>query len=213
LSLLFYTGFQRLFAELLHMSNTAPEAVFDFRIPLTGPSAPPLAWQEASRYHVWSARHPAGSKPYDIIEQLPEGVVRIPGRERLMHIIPAGRLHRIEHAFGFWRICGADTVHIKSAYDGGYAYLMMIGTASPEYKTDVLRWICNGCGNQLREAEIPTRRVRMRGLVARALDEVRAFNADESIRTCSSCQTVHPKSYGFEPTLDSDIERGARAAW
>src|ERR1019366_7672643 len=106
-----------------------------------------------------------------------------------------------------------DCVYIKSVYDGGYAYLMMIGTASPEYTTDVLRWICNGCGHQLREAEIPTRRVRMRGLVERALAEVRTFNADASGRTCPSCQTVHPLSYGFEPTLDSDIERDARAAW
>jgi len=187
--------------------------VFDYRIPLTGPEAPAPAWQEASRYHVWSARHPAGTALYDVIEQLPEGIVRIPSRERLMHIIPAGRLYRIEHAFGFWRICGADSVYVKSAYDGGYAYLMMVGTASPEYKTDLLRWICNGCGRQLRAAEIPTRRVRLRGLVERALDEVRAFNADTSSRTCPSCRTIHPHSYGFEPALDSDVERAARGEW
>lgn len=193
------------------MEKTA--AVFDYRIPLTGPEAPPNAWQEASRYHVWSARHPAGANPYDVVEQLPEGVVRIPGRERLMHIIPAGRLHRVEHAFGFWRICGADTVYIKSVYDGGFAYLMMVGTGSPEYAADVLRWVCGGCGRPLHEIEVPTRRVRLDGLVKRALDAVRAFNADENLRTCASCQTVHPLSYGFEPALDDDAERTARAAW
>jgi len=195
------------------MSNTAPEAVFDYRIPLTGPEAPANAWQEASRYHVWSARHPADAPHYDVVEVLPEGVVRIPGRERLMHIIPAGRPHRIEHAFGFWRICGADAVYIKSIYDGGFAYLMMVGTGSAEYTADTLRWTCGGCGRVLREVEVPTHRVRLHGLVKRALDEVRAFNADASARTCPDCRTVHPQSYGFEPTLDDDAEHAARAAW
>jgi len=195
------------------MSDTAPEAVFDYRIPLTGPDAPANAWQEASRYHVWSARHPAGGAHYGIVEHLPEGVVRIPARDRLMHVIPAGRLHRIEHAFGFWRICGADTVYIKSPYEGGFAYLMMVGTGSTEYTVDTLRWLCNGCGRPLREADVPTRRVRLNGLVKRALDEVRAFNAGAAARTCPGCRTVHPESYGFEPAFDDDVERAARAAW
>ncbi len=194
------------------MPNTA-KAVFDYRIPLTGPDAPVPAWQEASRYHVWSARHPGGTASYDIIEALPEGVVRIPDRDRLMHIIPAGRLHRIEHAFGFWRICGADSVYIKSSYDGGFAYLMMVGTASPDYTSDLLYWICSGCGRHLRQAEIPTRSVHLRGLVKRALDEVRIFSADAGLRTCPSCRTVHPHSYGFEPALDNEVERKARAQW
>lgn len=188
-------------------------AVFDYRIPLTGADAPAFAWQEASRYHVWSARHPGGAAPHDIIEVLPEGVVRIPGRDRLMHIIPAGRLHRIEHAFGFWRICGADSVYIKSSYDGGFAYLLMVGTASPDYTSDVLRWICNGCGRHLRQVEIPTRSVHLRGLVKRTLDEVRSFNDDAGSRTCPSCAVAHPRSYGFEPALDNDAERAARAEW
>ena len=195
------------------MSPTAQAAVFDYRIPLTGSEAPAVAWQEASRYHVWSARHAPEAAPHDVIEQLPEGTVRIPSRERIMHIIPAGRLYRVEGAFGFWRGCGADSVYIKSAYEGGFAYLMMLGTASPEYTSDVLKWICNGCGAALREAEIPTRRVRLRGLIARALDEVRAFNADAGARTCPACRTIHPPSYGFEPALDDDVERAARADW
>lgn len=130
-----------------------------------------------------------------------------------MHIIPAGRLHRIEHAFGFWRICGADSVYIKSSYDGGFAYLMMVGTASPDYTSDLLHWICGACGEHLRRAEIPTRSVRLQGLVKRTLDEVRAFNGDESLRTCPSCKALHPRSYGFEPALDNDTERKARAEW
>jgi hypothetical protein len=190
---------------------TAP--VSNYRIPIVGPEAPETAWQEASRNHVWSARHAADAPFPTISEATDEGIVQLPKRDRVFHVIRAGTLHRIAHGFGFWRVCGADATYIGSSYEGGYAHLMLIGLHYSGYKTDTLRWLCPGCGAALREVEVPTRRIRLAGLIETALAQVRSFNADESARTCTACGTRHPHSYGFEPAHDDDVERAARASW
>jgi hypothetical protein len=188
-------------------------AISNYRIPIVGPEAPETAWQEASRNHVWSARH-ADDAPFPaIFEDVDGTIVRLPTRDRVFHVIRAGRLHRIAHGFGFWRVCGADATYVGSRYDGGYAHLMIIGTHYASYKTDTLRWVCPGCGEQLGEIEVQTRRVRLKGLIETALAQVRSFNADDSARTCKSCGSLHPHAYGFEPGHDNDVERAARASW
>jgi hypothetical protein len=189
------------------------ETMTKYRIPLVGPEAPVRAWQEVSRNQIWSARHPADAAELSVVELLPEGRVRLPERERLFHIIPAGRPHRIEHAFGFWRTCGADALYVKSAYDGGVAYMMVISTAPEAYDSDTIVWSCLNCGHDLRTLQIPTRRLHLRGLLERSLAAVRAFNASEAERRCPACEAVHPLAYGFEPGEDSEEERAARSAW
>jgi len=189
------------------------EPIMNYRIPLVGPEAPARAWQQVSRNQIWSARHPADAAPFGVVERLPEGAVRLPDRERLFHIIPTGRPHRIEHAFGFWRTCGADALYIKSRYEAGVAYMMVISTAPQAYTSDTLSWTCPSCGHELRTVEIPTQRVRLRGLLERSLAAVRAFNADLTERTCPACGTVHPLAYAFEPEEDNDEERAAREHW
>jgi hypothetical protein len=193
--------------------TTKSQPVTNYRIPLVGPEAPDRAWQEASRNYIWSARHAPDATRHGIVELLPEGVVRLPERGRIFHVIPAGRAHRIEHAFGFWRTCGADALYIASDYDDGVAYIMVISTAPESYKTDTLHWTCPGCGATLHSLEIPTRRLHLTGLTERALAAVRAFNADPALRTCAQCAAVHPPGYGFEPDDDNDEERAARADW
>jgi hypothetical protein len=193
--------------------STKTEPVTNYRIPLVGPEAPARGWQEASRNLIWSARHPADAARFEIVELLPEGVVRLPQRERVFHVVPAGRPHRIEHAFGFWRTCGADALYVASTYDAGVVYMMVISTAPASYTSDTVHWMCLGCGAALHEVEIPTRRVHLRGLNERALAAVRAFNADVALRTCAACGAVHPLAYGFEPGDDNDAERSARENW
>jgi hypothetical protein len=188
--------------------------ITNYRIPLIGADAEAKpAWQEASRNYVWTARHAPDATPYEVALLMEEGVARLPERERLFHVIPAGRTHRIEHGFGFWRTCGSDALYIKSPYEGGSAYMMVISTAPRAYETDTLHWACVKCGAKLRELAVPTRRVHLRGLIERALNEVRAFNADERARTCAGCGTVHPLAYGFEPLADTEEETVARASW
>jgi hypothetical protein len=193
--------------------STQQDPVTNYRIPLIGSEAPKRAWQEASRNYIWSARHPAGAVRLGIVELLPEGVVRLPERERVFHVVPAGRPHRIEHAFGFWRTCGADALYVASNYEAGVVYMMVISTAPTTYQVDTLHWTCLGCGGALQSVEIPTRRVHLRGLTERSLAAVRAFNADPAGRTCASCGALHPLAYGFEPDDDNDEERAARANW
>lgn len=188
---------------------TAP--ISNYRIPLVDPNATGPTWQEASRNFIWTARHAAGETPYDVALFLPEGVVRLPDRERMFHVIPTGRAHRIEHGFGFWRVCGSDALFIKSVYEDGVAYMMVISTSPSAYTSDILRWSCVQCGATIREIEVPTRRVHLRGLLERALNEVRSFNATD--RACPSCATVQPLSYGFDPAADTEEERAARSAW
>jgi RNase P subunit RPR2 len=192
--------------------SSPSEAITNYRIPLVGPEAPVRAWQEASRNHIWSARRSADAAPLAVLELLPEGLVRLPDRDRLFHIIAAGRPHRIEHAFGFWRTCGADALYVKSVYEAGVAYMMVISTAPQSYESDTIHWTCLSCGHELRTVEIPTRRLHLRGLLDRSLAAVRAFNASAAERTCSACGTIHPLAYGFEPEEDNDEERTARAA-
>jgi hypothetical protein len=187
--------------------------ISNYRIPIVGPEAPATAWQEASRNQVWSARSAAGEPPMEIFEAVEDAFVKLPQRERLFHVIPAGRMHRISHAFGFWRTCGADGTYVGSEYEGGFAHLLIVGLHYATYTSDTLTWLCQSCGTPLRTAEVPTRRIHLAGLIKRALEEVRAFNADEKQRTCSSCGTVHPLSYGFEPSDDNDAERAARTSW
>lgn len=194
------------------MSATG-DTITNYRIPLVGPEAPGRAWQEASRNQIWSARHVPGAAPLTVVELLPEGRVRLPDRERLFHIIPAGRRHRIEHAFGFWRTCGADALYIKSGYEAGVAYMMVISTAPEAYDSDTIGWTCLSCGHELGSVEIPTRRVHLRGLLERSIAAVRSFNANAAERTCPACGAIHPHAYGFEPGDDWDEERAARTAW
>ena len=193
--------------------STTGEAILNYRLPLVGPEAPARAWQELSRNQIWSARHPAGDAPLTVVEMLPEGAVRLPDRERIFHIIPAGRAHHIEHAFGFWRTCGADALYIKSTYVAGMVYMMTISTAAESYVSDTIGWFCLNCGHGLRSIEIPTRRLHLRGLLERSLIAVREFNANATDRTCSGCGSVHPLAYGFEVEEDNDEESAARAAW
>lgn len=187
--------------------------VTNYRIPLVGPEAPERAWQEVSRNQIWSARHPADAAPFAVVELVPEGRVRLPERERVFHIVPADRPHRIEHGYGFWRSCGADALYIRSVYDAGVAYMLVISTAAESYTSDTLSWTCLSCGTPLHAVEVPTRRVRLRGLIERSLAAARAFNADLAARTCTACGSLHPPAYGFEPAEDNDEERTARAAW
>lgn len=193
--------------------STKSEPVTNYRIPLIGPEAPARAWQEAGRNYIFSARHPAHAPRLGVVELLPEGVVRLPERDRVFHVVPAGRPHRIEHAFGFWRTCGADVLYIASTYEDGVVYMTVISTAPTTYESDTVHWTCLGCGAPLRSVDIPTRRVRLQGLLERSLAAVRAFNGDEAARTCATCAAVHPLAYGFEPDDDSDDERRARATW
>lgn len=194
------------------MSKTG-EPITSYRIPLVGPEAPARAWQEASRNQIWSARGAADAAPMGMAEVLPEGRLRIPERERVFHIVPTGRPHRVEHAFGFWRACGADVMYVKSVYEAGVAYMMVVSTAAEAYVSDTLSWACPECGKELHSLEIPTRRLRLRGLLERSLAAVREFNADVAARTCPSCGAVHPLAYGFEPADDNEAERAARASW
>ena len=193
--------------------STKSEPITNYRIPLVGPEASPLSWQEASRNLIWNARHPAGAPRFGMVELLPEGVVRLPDRDRIFHVVPAGRPHRIEHAFGFWRTCGADALYVASNYADGVVYMMVISTSPQSYQSDKLHWTCLGCGHELHALEIPTRRIHLRGLLERSLAAVRAFNADVPGRTCPKCGAVHPPAYGFEPGDDDDDERTARANW
>jgi hypothetical protein len=185
----------------------------NFRIPIAGAEPGASAWHAANQNHVWSGRQVAGAPRFDVVERLPEGIVRLPERERVFHIIPAGRPYRVEHAFGFWRTCGADTLYIRSPYEGGSVATLIVSTANRTYRSDRLAWTCPACGRELRALEVPTRRVRLAGLLARALADVRAFNSDAAARTCSDCGAVHPISYGFESASDNDEERAARADW
>jgi len=193
--------------------TTSSEAILNYRIPLVGPEAPARAWQEVSRNQIWSARHPASDPPFGVIERFPEGAVRLPDRERTFHIIPAGRSHHIEHGFGFWRTCGADALYIKSAFEGGMVYMMVVSTAAEAYVSDTIGWSCLTCGRALQTLEIPTRRIHLRGLLERSLAAVRDFNASVTARTCSECGTLHPLAYGFEPEEDTVEERAARSGW
>ena len=170
-------------------------------------------WHESVDYLVWRACLPKGAPGLRVWEKFDNGVAIVPERDALMHQIPAGRPYHMEHLFGYWRNCGGDTIFFRTVQGDDVYYALVLGGTHGAYQSDGVMWICPKCATELGHHRVDGGKTRWRAFLARQLELVRAFNEDESLRTCQNCGFVHPTAYGFDPSQDSAPEAEARGAW
>lgn len=169
-------------------------------------------WHQANRYSLWVGRQAPSDPPYEVVESHPQGLVRLPPKERLMRLIPAKTPFRIKHLFAPFRASDADMVYIRAAMEDG-VFHTLLGASSNEVREDAVVWICPHCGKEMRRTTFETRR---HGLIAFwpfMLEQVRAFNASPAQQKCGACGERHPLCYGFDAKLDQTDEAAARAEW
>jgi hypothetical protein len=169
-------------------------------------------WHQANRYSLWVGRQSATDPPYEVVEAHPQGLVRLPLKERLMRLIPAKTPFRIKHLFAPFRASDADMVYIRAAMPDGIFHTLL-GATSNEVREDAVVWICPHCGEEMRRKLFETRK---HGLIAFwpfMLEQVREFNGSPAQRKCGACGKLHPLCYGFDTKLDQTDEAAARAEW
>jgi predicted RNA-binding Zn-ribbon protein involved in translation (DUF1610 family) len=169
-------------------------------------------WHQANRYSLWVGREAPNNAAYKVIESHPQGLVRLPLKERLMRLIPAKTPFRIKHLFAPFRASDADMIYIRAAMEDG-VFHTLLGATSKEVREDAVVWICPHCGAEMGRTVFETRR---HGLIAFwpfMLDQVREFNASPERTKCGACGEIHPPCYGFDAKLDHANEAAARAEW
>lgn len=185
-----------------------------YNIPLTGLPGNYGTWQETPDYYCWSGSFARTDKPLTIWEIVEGGVVKIPQKPAMLHIIPAGRPHHIDHLFGYWHTCNADKFIVRKEQQDSVHYMIVLGGAKRDYSYDVVAWYCASCGTELGGGERVEAGARNR---PKFLDEqirlVRRFNDDESLRHCTKCGAIHPRAYGLLPEVDTPLERDLRTVW
>ncbi len=185
-----------------------------YDIPLKGLPGKYGSWQETPDYYCWTGRFETTDKPLTIWEKVEGGVVKIPEKPALLHVIPAGRPHHIEHLFGYWHSCNADKFVVRKEQEDAVYYMIVLGGAKRDYSYDVVAWYCASCGSELPAGAKVDAGARNR---PKFLDEqlrlVRQFNEQEDLRRCVKCGIVHPKAYGLLPEDDTPLERDQRATW
>jgi hypothetical protein len=171
-------------------------------------------WERRGDYAIWCGNRKNSEPPYALYELTPEGVLPVAGDGPgpVMHRIAAGTPHYIEHLLGFWHVADCDAVWLESSMgDGRYFSILLGGVAGTPGRNECM-WICRKCRAPLARHAYDTRALGFAGFLPFALERVRAFNADERMRTCGGCGAVHPRAYGFYAEDDNDDERAARAA-
>jgi hypothetical protein len=170
------------------------------------------AWHQANRYSLWVGKEVADDPAYEVIEAHPQGLVRLPLKERLMRLIPGKTPFRIKHLFAPFRATDADMIYIRAAMPDG-VFHTLLAASSNEVREDAVVWICPHCGREMERVIFDTQR---HGLIAFwpfMLDQLRAFNASPARQKCGACGKMHPACYGFDAKLDDANEAAARLEW
>jgi hypothetical protein len=184
------------------------QPVLGYDVQLDGPNG----WYEANRYLIWSGRWAPDAPSVALAERLESGPVTLPLRKRSLSLVPANTPHRLTHLFGFWRTSDADLLVFRMEMPAANHVCLYI-SSGPEHAADRLYWYCERCGKVLKQWDHDVQRFGARAFWDRALEQIRAFNADAAARTCSTCGTTHSAAYGIDAELDTDEERQARAIW
>jgi len=170
-------------------------------------------WQQRGQYIIWSGKREASEPAYVMHEWIERGVLPIPSRRQpiLLHRVPAGRPYHVARLFGFWIVNDCDTLWFETTRGDTTYYTLITGGVSDRPSTSSCLWVCPKCAARFAEQSL-----RAPGQYDRflhfALERVRAFNADQALRTCPRCAAVHPPVYGFYESSDTPEERAARAA-
>ena len=154
-------------------------------------------WKRTHDYDIWTDCRSSTDAPLALWEAWNDGVLRIPDKTSVMHIIPAGVPHHVEGVFGYWRACESDIVWLRVARGELTHYAMILGGSAADYNKDRILWICPACATTVHSVEIETGRTKLSEFWAREPAIINEFNADERLRTCPNCSHVHPRAYPF----------------
>ena len=187
--------------------------ILHYDIPLKPADGAHGRWLASVDYVVWSGCFATSEPPLTIWELYDAGAVRIPDKTDIMHVIPGGKPHHIEHLFGYWRVCDADIIYFRTVQDDEVYYLLVAGGRPGNYSTDALLWVCPKCATQFNRHDFETGIARWKRFWDAEMEHVRAFNNDKALRTCPECAHIHPPSYGFYPSSDNSQEAEARSRW
>jgi hypothetical protein len=168
-------------------------------------------WHDANRYTVWVGRQAPDAQQYEVLERREQGILRLPLRSRLMHLIPAGTPYRVAHLFGAWRESDADTIYLRFVQDDS-VYHTLLTAMSRLVKTDRLLFLCPACGAEMESRDFDTAQHGLNAFWPFLLEEARRFNGNDARRTCA-CGHVHEICYGFDAAADTAAEAVARTAW
>ncbi|MGH7768793.1 MAG: hypothetical protein ACREQP_15210 [Candidatus Binatia bacterium] len=193
-----------------------PEPVLHYSLELFPQGEGPThfgAWQEAGLYWLWSGAMAAGDPPRTVLEKTEKEIVEFRAEGYLAHPILAGKLHHIDHLFGYWQESDADRIWLQVPRGETAVHALVWGGKSGVHKQDRLLWFCPQCGDQIAERLLDTGKLGMEGFIAEQLAAVRQFNSALEARKCRSCGFVHPEAYGFYPRDDTAGEKASRENW
>lgn len=193
------------------MKSAKPTLYHD--IPLKGLPEHYGAWHETTDYFCWSGRFDIGDEPLGLWEKVDGGVIKIPNKPVMLHIIPAGRAHHIDHLFGYWHLCEADKFFVRKMHGNEVFYALVVGGMKTAYRRDTIAWLCPSCGTELESHTLDTGARRWSKFLDEQLRLVRQFNEQDERRHCQKCGTNHPKAYGLQPDSDTPLEAEMRSLW
>ena len=121
--------------------------------------------------------------------------------------------HHAEHVYGFWHINEEQEMYVNLKLADDRAVTILIEGFPQAGRKDRFAWYCLKCLNPLYMGEVETARVGLGGYYAAQEDAFNVFNADEKVRTCKECGTVHPVAYSIFPWKDDAVEKAARNLW
>src|SRR6266508_2524334 len=198
------------------MSHPASEPILHYALDVVPQDAGRThfgEWREAGLYWVWSGATSFADQPCAVLERTAKDIVEFRAERYLMQPILAGKIHHINHLFGYWHLSDADRIWLQFPREEANVYSLIWGGKSGVHKQDRLLWFCPQCGNRLAERLLDTGKLGMEGFIAEQLDAVRQFNSDAERRKCTNCAFVHPEAYGFYRRHDSAVEKASRERW
>lgn len=191
------------------MVTAEPDLSFDFDV-----TAGSGKWIRGGHHALWRASRTTDEPPYVLHEWTDRGVRPFPsaGPKPVFHRVPEGTPYHISHLFGFWVVNDVDAM-LLTVPRGRVTYSMLVvgGRTGKPAEASCLH-VCPKCAARYGEARFSEVQSGYERFLDFALTRVRAFNADERLRTCPTCGAVHPPIYGFHAEADRPAERAAREA-
>ena len=170
-------------------------------------------WRMMGDYAIWSGHRSNQESPHVLHELIGKKVLRVPAStsRAILHPVKGGVWFEIRHLFGFWMMSDVDTLWLDAPGADAHYYTLCVGGAESRPGEVSFGWVCPNCGELFNVRSYKA----AGGLFESCLDDsqslVEEFNASQAARTCPSCRTLHPESYGFFPDRDSGPAQQMRA--
>jgi hypothetical protein len=157
-------------------------------------------WKQVGDYAIWSGNRIGSLPPFRLHEERDHKVLPIPAStaRAIMHPIKGSTWFHVEQLFGFWMKANVDTVWIDApGTDDAHYYTLVLGGADGRPGIVSGGWLCPACGTVFNTIDVDVTRRRFQLFLDTMDRKLVAFNADATARTCPSCGSKHPESYGF----------------